>query len=30
MKASWIVYLNSETHALWIIVMDGEGFHIKD
>ena len=28
-KASWIVHLNSLTHTLWIIVMDGEGCHIK-
>ena len=29
-KASWIVYLNSLTHAVWIIVMDWEGCPIKD
>ena len=29
-KASWILYVNSLTHALWINVMDGEGCHIKD
>ena len=29
-KASWIVCLNSSTHDLWIIVMDGKGCNISD